>query len=66
MREKETFHEKISFGDEIINSKLEYNRLKIHRISFDEKKCSGILQGGNDHLFLYKLGIALGKSQGKI
>ena len=66
MRDKETFQERISFGEEIINAKLDYNRLKIHRISFDEKKCSGILQGGNDHLFLYKLGNALGKIQGKI
>ncbi len=65
-RETDVFHENISFGKEIINAMLEYNILKIHRISFNEKKCSGIVQGGNDHLFLYRLTKALGQSQGKI
>jgi hypothetical protein len=65
-RETEYFQEEISFGDEVIKHKMEYNRLKIHRIRFNEKKCYGIAQGGEDHLFLYKISIGLEKNREKI
>ena len=62
----EIFKEKISFGEELIESDMKYNRLKIHKISFDEKKCYGIIQGGKDHLFLYKIAIKVGSETGKL
>ncbi|WP_337860861.1 hypothetical protein [Ferroplasma sp.] len=66
LREKRSFVEKISFGSEIIDAKMEYNVLKIRRIQFNKKECCGIIQGGEDHQFLYKLAIALGNHMGKI
>ena len=65
-QQTEIFKEKISFGEEFIESEMKYNRLKIHRISFDEKKCYGIIQGAEDHLFLYKIASKLGSETGKL
>ncbi|WP_298278887.1 hypothetical protein [Ferroplasma sp.] len=65
-RETESFRETISFGKEIINRTMVYNRLKIFRFSFNEKHCCGIIQGGYDHLFLYKVAVKLGTDTGKV
>ncbi len=56
LREYKTFNENISFGEEIINSNMVYNKLKIKNIKFNKRECYGIIQGGTDHRFLYNLG----------
>jgi len=56
LREYKIFNENISFGNEIINNNMFYNKLKIKDIKFNKKVCYGIIQGGFDHRFLYNLG----------
>ncbi len=53
-----TFHEKISFGNELIDTDMVYNELKIKSIQFNNKECYGIIQGGEDHRFLYNLSMS--------
>ncbi|WMT52170.1 MAG: hypothetical protein RE471_04645 [Ferroplasma sp.] len=65
-RVTESFMETISFGKEVIKRTMVYNRLKIFRFSFNEKRCCGIIQGGDDHLFLYKVAVKLGTDVGKV
>jgi hypothetical protein len=65
-RERKPFMETISFGRELVSRTIFYNRLKIFRFSFNEKRCCGIIQGGNDHLFLYKIAVGLGTYPGKV
>ncbi len=66
LRETSVFKEKISFGSEIIENKMIYNALKIKRIKFNNRECFGIIQGGNDHLFLYNLGKKINENLTKI
>ncbi len=56
LREYKKFNENISFGKEIINDDMLYNKLKIKNIYFNKKECYGIIQGGYDHEFLYEMG----------
>ena len=65
-RETESFRETISFGKEVITRVMVYNRLKIFRFSFNKKLCCGITQGGDDHLFLYRVATELGTESGKV
>ena len=65
-RETKSFRETLSFGKEIINRTIVYNRLKIFRFRFNKKLCCGIIQGSDDHLFLYKIAILLGTNTGKV
>jgi hypothetical protein len=66
LRKKCYFNESISFGTETIKVRMGYNCLKIKRVRFDSKECCGIIQGGKDHQFLYKLGIEMGNHMEKI